>query len=109
MLNCKRAGLEAAEWHIVLRLVCIGLQGILNRKRAELRPAEWHFALCLFCTGLGAYSVVDGRELGDITRCGASALQIVFLHFYIDATDEDRIWLVLSISTALMLSFTLVV
>ena len=34
------------------------------------------------------------------------ALQTVSLRFYVDATDEDRLWLVLSISTALLLSVT---
>ena len=38
-----------------------------------------------------------------------SALQIVFLRFYEEASDEDRPWLVLLLSTALLLSFTLVV
>ena len=50
----------------------------------------------------------EGVSLKTSDDVEQSVLQPVSLRFYVDATDEVRLWLVLSISTALMLLLMLV-
>ena len=59
ILSCKRAKINAAEWHIAL---CLSLHlswSTLKCKLVVLKAADWHIVLCLICLVCGAYSIAS--------------------------------------------------
>ena len=81
------------------------LKVVWNRPKTDDDDDLWLESARYICKA----AACEGVSLKISEDVEQSALQIVFLRFYVDATDEDRLCLVRSTSTALMLSFTLVV